>query len=131
MTEAEWLECDEPEAMLDWLTRNATPRKLRLLWAGVARYLWGELRDERSQQAVETAESHADGEASTDQLIAASWKAERARAESWSSLMLHARTFAAHAAWWYGEDEPDGLNLSIRLLIDWVQKGEQIGRAHV
>jgi hypothetical protein len=37
MTEAEWLAAKHPEAMLDFLGRKATQRKLRLFGAACAR----------------------------------------------------------------------------------------------
>ncbi len=42
MTEAEWLECENPCTMLSWLGARASPRKLRLVVAAAARADWVE-----------------------------------------------------------------------------------------
>jgi hypothetical protein len=60
MTDAEWLECAEPQAMLDSLRGKASERKLRLLACGCVRRMWRYL-DSPTRQALEYQESHADG----------------------------------------------------------------------
>lgn len=71
MTEAEWLTCDEPGVLFEALGRRVTDRKLRLFFCACCRSAWPRLRDTRSQQAVETAERFADGEATRGDLIEA------------------------------------------------------------
>ncbi len=78
MTEAEWLECDQPQAMLDSLPDEASVRKLRLFAVACCRRVWRLLSDSRSQKAIEQAEVFADGGLSDDELRAASsaaWEA--------------------------------------------------------
>ncbi len=60
MTEAEWLSCAEPKALLDHHARFASQRKLRLAAAACARQGWHLLADRWSREAVETAERFVD-----------------------------------------------------------------------
>jgi hypothetical protein len=67
MTEAEWLACVHPSALLAHL-RGSTPlartkagrRKLRLFACACCRRIWEALTDDRSRAAVEAAEAFAD-----------------------------------------------------------------------
>ena len=62
MTEAEWLACDEPKKLLEFVGRHHTnERKLRLYAVAGCRRVWSFLPDERSRRAVEVAELFADG----------------------------------------------------------------------
>jgi hypothetical protein len=71
MTEAEWINCAEPDRMLDWLRRGgAGARKLRLFAVACSRRAWGRL-DDWGRAAVEVAEQYADGLAGADVLRAA------------------------------------------------------------
>jgi hypothetical protein len=71
MTEAEWLACGDPEPMLDHLQGRASERKLRLYLCAWAFDLWHRMQDERSRQAVLTAERFADGLATRSELLLA------------------------------------------------------------
>jgi hypothetical protein len=64
MTKKEWLTSTDPQALLAFLqaSRTGSGRKLRLFACACCRCLWGDLVDKTSQQAVEMAESFADGE---------------------------------------------------------------------
>src|SRR5437016_1807895 len=77
MTKDEWPYCNDAQAMIEYLaraverkwagtarrllSRKAIDRKLRLFFCGRCRNMWGELTDQRSRTAVETAERFADG----------------------------------------------------------------------
>jgi hypothetical protein len=61
MTEAEWLACIDPQAMLDSLNGKADDRKLRLFSCACCRRAWGLMADARHRKAVEAAERFSDG----------------------------------------------------------------------
>ncbi len=61
MTEAEWLTCDDPATLLEFLHGKTSERKLRLFACGCCRRLWHLLVDGRSRKGVEVAEQYADG----------------------------------------------------------------------
>ena len=63
MTEAEWLNCEQPDRMLEFVHDRASPRKWRLLACAFCRRVWNLLKDKRSRRAVELAEGFADGSA--------------------------------------------------------------------
>lgn len=68
MTEAEWLECANPERMFRFLLGRVSDRKWRLFACGWCRLNWEKLIDHRSRHAVELAERFADGLASAAEL---------------------------------------------------------------
>jgi hypothetical protein len=90
MTEQEWLACEEPESMLEFLQEKASDRKLRLFACACCRRMWSLLDDdrkrmlknnhgrmaveiakkeaERNRKAVELAEKYADGQADFGEL---------------------------------------------------------------
>jgi hypothetical protein len=71
MTEAEWLACTDPEAMLEFLLSQATNRQLRLFVCACARQVGHQLVNEGSKEAVIVAEEFADGEATLEELTSA------------------------------------------------------------
>jgi len=73
MTEPEWLTCSDPHSMLKFLGEKASERKLLLFACACCRRLWHLLSDVRSQRAVEVAEDFADGTATSDDLVRASY----------------------------------------------------------
>ena len=68
MTEADWLTCDDPAAMLRLFGRKASERKLRLFAVACCRRVWHLLSDERSRMAVEVAERFTDGKESVEEI---------------------------------------------------------------
>ncbi len=60
MTEKEWIECREPDKMLEFLRESASERKLRLFVCACCRGIWHLLVDQRSRRAVEVGECFAD-----------------------------------------------------------------------
>lgn len=78
MTEQEWLQDNDLEAMLRFLNGRVSERKFRLTECAFLRRFWHLLSDERSRRAVEVAEAFADGAASRDELKAAYTHAEAA-----------------------------------------------------
>ena len=63
MTEEEWLTCDDPARMLEFVTERLENRKMRLFACGLCATYRSYLTDERSWEAVETAYRVADGTA--------------------------------------------------------------------
>jgi hypothetical protein len=70
MTEAEWLACEDPQPMLEFLRGKVSDRKLRLFACGCCRRV-EQFLGEDSNRDVQVAEKFADGLASEDEL----WRA--------------------------------------------------------
>jgi hypothetical protein len=60
MTEQEWLNCTEPQRMLDFLRGKASDRSLRLFACASCRRVWHLLTEGRGRKAIEVAECYAD-----------------------------------------------------------------------
>lgn len=71
MTEAEWLGCSDPVAMVKDLMDHASERKLRLFGCACSRCVWDLLAEESFRRAVEIAERFADDRATKKELAAA------------------------------------------------------------
>jgi hypothetical protein len=82
VTESEWLACTDPKAMMEFLRRKASERKLRLFTVAWCRGIWHLLQDERSRKAVEIAERYVDGFASEQEREAAEEAADQARRDA-------------------------------------------------
>jgi hypothetical protein len=103
MTEAEWLACDDPAAMLEFLSTSgkAGQRKPRLFVVAVLRSGWQHPHlSTEGRRAVDVGEGYADGMASRDELAVAHQDAlRRAQAVgSWNFAEHYADTYASAAA---------------------------------
>jgi hypothetical protein len=86
MTEAEWLACNSPKAMLEFLRARAGPRKHRLFAVACCRRVWPLLTDPRSRAAVEVVERYADGLASPEEVHDAYRPARAAARAAWNAI---------------------------------------------
>lgn len=68
MTEQEWLACDDPPIMLEFLEEKAGERKLRLFAVGCCSRIMRLLSDQRSVDAVLVTDRYIDGTASADEV---------------------------------------------------------------
>jgi len=73
MNEADWLTCEQPPLMVEFLRAigQLTARKARLFAVACCRRIWSLLLDARSRRAVEAAEAFADGQIGIEELTAA------------------------------------------------------------
>jgi hypothetical protein len=104
MTEREWLECTDPQKVLDFLRSKASDRKLRLFACAYCRCIWHLLSDLRSRKAVDAMERYADGLADEAVLVRARSVAQAAYDDSldkWAHRLAHHATepAAIDAAW--------------------------------
>jgi hypothetical protein len=65
MTEAQWLACTDPDAMLKFVAGTASTRQLRLFACACARRVWHLLPHASLQAALEAAECYVDGQLTT------------------------------------------------------------------
>jgi hypothetical protein len=82
MTEQEWLQCTDPQKMLEFLRGKASDRKLRLFACACARRVWHLMEDKGSRTAVQIAEGFADGCDTEYSRRTAEERAEAIRAEA-------------------------------------------------
>jgi hypothetical protein len=74
MNEQEWLECTDPQPMLESIRGSASDRKLRLFACGCCRSIWQHLKLKHdNRKTLEFAERFADGLATRDQLHGRAW----------------------------------------------------------
>jgi hypothetical protein len=78
MTEQEWLACNDPRRMLDFVRWKSSGRKLRLFVCGYLRTFLARHNDELSRVALEMSERFADGSATAEDLEACRSKARAA-----------------------------------------------------
>jgi hypothetical protein len=107
VTENEWLNATDPQAMLTFLggSGRATDRKLRLAAVACCRRIWHLLPEGPSRVAVAVRERYADGEADAEQLgsaaeaaVVAADEARRASQADMSNVAAFARSTACLAA---------------------------------
>ena len=90
MTEREWLAGTDPTPMLEYIRKQSSDRKLRLLTVSCCRLFWDCLNLDETRTAIEVSERFADGHATEEELS-------------------EARSAAHDAAWYaryYDEREP-------------------------
>jgi hypothetical protein len=68
MTEAEWLACEDPQPILEFLRGRASEQKLRLLACGCCYHVYIGYEDGDEWAAVEVSERYADGFATAHEL---------------------------------------------------------------
>jgi hypothetical protein len=100
MTEEDWLACTDPAPVLAFLRSRKTflsragRRKLRLYACACCRGVWHLLRDQRSRHAIEAAERHVDGAATSEEL----WAADQAAGAAEDAVASRSMPPAYHAA---------------------------------
>jgi hypothetical protein len=117
MTESEWLDCTDPQPMLEFLKGKASDRKLRLFGGGCCRRIWHLLPDDRHRRAIEVAEKYADDSATTHELqaaggaaVEATWELKDEQDARWPASPDLAALLAAEAAEmaaWITKDQTD------------------------
>ena len=100
MNEAEWLTCDSPKLIIEYLEARAYGRKLRLFAGACCRRIWKYLKRKDLRLMVEVSERYADGLATNDELDAADRKAGSAFAEVQWAAESDVDTNPARAAQW-------------------------------
>jgi hypothetical protein len=84
MDEGQWLTCENPQRMLEFLRGRASNRKRRLFAVACCRLAWRQTTDGRAGEAMTLAERYADEAATAVELraaCAAAWEAAKA---AWS-----------------------------------------------
>jgi hypothetical protein len=95
MTEAEWLACENPQSMLNYLRGKASDRRVRLFAVACCRKDWHLLTDSRSKRAVEVAEQYADGLIGQEELIT---PRQAVRRVAWSAQIAFGNSHPWRAA---------------------------------
>jgi hypothetical protein len=101
VNEAEWLECNHPQKMLEFLRGKASDRKFRLFAVACCRRIWHLLDDERGQHVVEMTEQYEEAAASDEEMDEAAEAADDASERIITSgLKWSSDTLARHATAW-------------------------------
>src|SRR5262245_16585662 len=97
MTEAEWLACEDPTAMLRAVRGRVGNRKLRLLVGGLYRLRWVPVGGPELEKLVTSIEAFADGEIDGGQYLVARHHAVRFGLKIWVTVSLGVA--AEHVYW--------------------------------
>ncbi len=99
MTEKEWLNCSDPDILLQFLRDRASDRKLRLFACACRRRIWN-LLDERVRKEVEAIERAADaGEGKSGAWLTAQAEASHVAAQASAAAKARGGEAAAVGAW--------------------------------
>jgi hypothetical protein len=99
MTEREWLACEDPGRMLEFLACRVSERKLRLLCSACCRRIWHLLEADILRNAVDALERFADGridEESFRAIAAETHPIKAYRDELWSRQVRNSRWWPAY-----------------------------------
>jgi hypothetical protein len=102
VTEQEWLNCNDPMPMLEYLKEKTSERKLRLFACACCRRIWSALKRGGSRKAVEVCEMYADKLATGEKLKAAHDSAHDAFARVQWAAESDEETTPARAAIYLG-----------------------------
>lgn len=94
MTEAEWINSDNPRSIFRSLNLQLSDRKIRLYACAVCRLVWDTLTDPRERAAVDATEHFADGAVGLDELELRWNDAWKAYHESHHSRSLSPKAWA-------------------------------------
>src|SRR4051812_47243811 len=99
MDEQEWLTCDDPTPMLEFLRGNGRKRKRRLFSCGCCRLAFGRYTPAKWERVVEVGERYADGLASNKERSEAfaAAKSNRWRSGGVAAYACHADASHANA----------------------------------
>jgi hypothetical protein len=89
MTEAQWLACEDPDTMREFLRGEASSRKLRLFVCACCRGIWEQFTEEQGRKTIEVAERMADGQAEPGEVALARSEIEelnRINGEWWANV---------------------------------------------
>lgn len=97
MTEQEWLACQEPRLMLDFLRGKGSERKLRLFGVACCHRIWHLVTDVRSRRAVEMTKRFVDSAILWDDWMTCSEEAHEAyrMLERQADMLKNKRAFVA------------------------------------
>jgi hypothetical protein len=109
VTEAEWLNCTDPQPMLENLRGKVSERKLRLFLIACCQACWHLCKNQISRQAVEMAEQYTEGrtnEMEIRDLSRAAWKVGAPVGGEVAFAYLAARTLdnELNRGWGYADD---------------------------
>jgi hypothetical protein len=97
VTDKEWLECADPEPMLEFLRGRSSDRKLRLFAAGCCRLFWKQIWREQSRRVIEVYEQYLDKAATWSEVTTAMADSRSYHKDSRAETLLQTLT-AGHEA---------------------------------